>query len=69
MLRTQSVLVMLFTLGGIALMIAAGGECVKISGIGGIYLMILAAIGALIANVGLSATMIVSAIRNQAHRS
>jgi hypothetical protein len=66
MLRAQAILVTLFTIGGVGLMISALYEMGRANaGVAGPYLVILAAMGALIATVGLSASMIVSAIRDQ----
>jgi hypothetical protein len=60
MLRAQSVLVMLFTMAGIVVMLVGISQV----HVAGAMALIIAAIGALIATVGLSAFMIVSAIRN-----
>jgi hypothetical protein len=72
MLRAQSILVAVLTLFGIVLMTLcfflfiqfiteAGGAGALVGGL----LAVLSAMGALVATVGLSASMIVSAIRNQ----
>jgi hypothetical protein len=66
-LRIKAILVLLFTCGGIALMLAAIMTLADATELGAdrkAYLSVLAALGALIATVGLSASMIVSAIRN-----
>jgi hypothetical protein len=72
MLRAQSILVTLFTLLGIAMMVICLYQYIQFvneagaaGGLVGALLVVLSAMGALITTVGLSASMIVSAIRNQ----
>ena len=65
MLRAQSILVTVLTLIGLTVMVLAfWGGVRATTGVEALPLLILAALGALIAIVGLSASMIVSAIRN-----